>query len=216
MDEWVSSTLAHVFYATVDPASQTDSHGHPLRLLPDLSSELIIAGEPLRLTMAHLDQIIMEAASTYSRHKTALEYLYRCWKRALRMAKHVRTTAKKNALDEIIRLSHANCLFACTMPELFGRADQDPLVPLLLGEIDKEDDAARNERMLFDFVDAAVRKFNEDPDIYPAVFAEAMVVVSERLSALSTLDDVQPYMRVSDLDVAPPTPSQPASANSPS
>ena len=196
MDEWICDTIAHVFRITLDPSVRTDSHGHALRLLPNLMEEVGQTGEALRLTMPLLDHAIMEATTSYNRTRTAIHYLYPCWKRVMRMSEYARTPAKVAILDEIKRLSHANCLFACTMPELFDRTERDVMVPLLLGEIDREGDDIRNERMLFEFVDGAVRKFEEDPEVYPAAFADAMHSISMRLSTANMTDDYKPYLTV--------------------
>lgn len=100
---------------------QKDIHGQRLYYLPALRSELEEQGREPRIDSAVLDQALLEAASNVKR---PLDYLLPCWKRICRLHKGFRRPrdddAKFNAISEARRLCISYCMFAITMPEMFG------------------------------------------------------------------------------------------------
>jgi ubiquitin conjugation factor E4 B len=48
--------------------------------------------------------------------------------------------------------------------------------------------------MLFEFVSEAIPKFDEDPEVYPVAFVDAMIHISRKLASLTMMDDYKPYM----------------------
>lgn len=95
--------------------------GVRLTFLPSLNEELNESGEPLRLSTGTLDQAIIEACSSWPADKPLLSYLLPCWKRAVKQAAQKTSSTKRQQLhEEAKRLSMSNCLFALTMPDLYG------------------------------------------------------------------------------------------------
>lgn len=113
--------LSHIFRVTADPSRTTDTHGHKLAFLPQLSQDLQESGAPLKLSIDVLDGAIVEAATATPQSIPILDYLLPCWKRVTRMIKLLRnpTPEKLEVLKEARRICFSNCIFALTMPELF-------------------------------------------------------------------------------------------------
>lgn len=63
----------------------------------------------------------MEAGSLYPPNEPLFEYFLACWKRVIKY-KILRapTPEKEEAVKEAKRLCFSNCIFAITMPEMFG------------------------------------------------------------------------------------------------
>ncbi|KAL3959704.1 hypothetical protein ACCO45_004821 [Purpureocillium lilacinum] len=191
--DYAHRVLTQVFRITVDPHHMISSSGQRLIFVPNLNQELNEAGEPLKLSVNVLDQAIIEACGTLPLDHPLFGYLLPCWKRAVKahtMAKNV-SPARLEVLDEAKRLCMSNCLFSLTMPVLYGRevnADHDSLVPYLLRGI--TDDTGLD----FEFIREAIKRFDDD-EAFPALFSDAMVTISTRLSALSLGDDYKPYVQ---------------------
>lgn len=124
IEDYADRVLGAIFRVTVDPSRTTDGNGHKLMFLPNLSQELTDEGAPLRLDAGRLEQIIMEAATEVEHDRPLFDYLLPCWKRVVRTLKVLRGPApqKEALLKEARRLCFSNCIFALTMPELFGYA----------------------------------------------------------------------------------------------
>lgn len=168
---------------------QKDIHGQRLYYLPGLRSELEEQGLEPRINSAVLDQALLEAASNVRR---PLDYLLPCWKRICRLHKGFRRPrdddAKFNAICEARRLCISYCMFAITMPEMFGaESDGSPLKPFLL--LDPEEDKGID----LDFIGEAVKRFDEDENIKP-VFITAVEGLSQELAELNINDEYKPYM----------------------
>lgn len=75
------------------------------------------------MTVGVLDQAIVEAASK-TESQRPLNYLLPCWKRIQRLYKGFRKTQdedpKYNIVREARRLCISYCIFAITIPEMFG------------------------------------------------------------------------------------------------
>lgn len=124
LEEWSDRTLCDIFRVTLDETRTRDSHGSPLMFLLNLREELQQGGEPLKLNAQNIDQAILEAASTVPSTKPVLSYLLPAFKRIIKIGSSARrpTPEKQAILDEAKRLCVSNCIFALTMPELFGYA----------------------------------------------------------------------------------------------
>ncbi|KAG5929825.1 hypothetical protein E4U42_004345 [Claviceps africana] len=185
--------LSQIFRISVDPHHMSDGQGQRLLFLPHLNQELIDSGEPLKLSIGNLDQAIIEACSNWDPSYPLLDYLLPCWKRAVKAANTARNASphRQEVIEEAKRLCMSNCLFALTMPALYGRdpkPQHDSLAPYLLKGI--QDDGG----LCFDFIREAIKRFDED-EAFPALFNEAMVRLSSQLSSLSLGDDYKPYVQ---------------------
>lgn len=78
----------------------------------------------------------MEAGSVYPPHKPLFEYFLACWKRVTKFRiLRAPTPEKEEALKEAKRLCFSNCIFAITMPEMFGYLSPMPLVHFALTDM---------------------------------------------------------------------------------
>ncbi|KAL2024151.1 hypothetical protein VTK56DRAFT_9931 [Thermocarpiscus australiensis] len=192
IEEYADRVLGNIFRVTLDPSRTTDSSGHKLTFLPNLSQELADEGSPPRLSVERLEEAIMEAATAVPHDRPLFDYLLPCWKRVTRTLKVLRGPAqqKQALLKEARRLCFSNCIFALTMPELFSREpnpQHDTLVPYLLREVESEDG------LCMDFLGEAVARLEEDDTIAP-LFTKAMVDISSKLGTMTMNDDYKPYV----------------------
>jgi ubiquitin conjugation factor E4 B len=110
--------LGNLFNITLKEGA-LETNGHRI-FLPGLRSELQDEGKELRLHTGILDQAILEAASQAEKQRP-LDYLLPCWSRTQeRMKKQDPDTRKWNIYCEAKRLCLSYCIFAITMPEMFG------------------------------------------------------------------------------------------------
>ncbi|KAL2013811.1 hypothetical protein VTN00DRAFT_1336 [Thermoascus crustaceus] len=185
-------TLSAIFRLSLREDRQQDIHGHKLIYLSGLRSELEEQGRDLRIEVGVLDQALLEAASSVPNRKP-LDYLLPCWKRVSRLYKGFRKTQdddpKFNIVREARRLCMSYCIFAITMPEMFGLepAEQSPLKPYLL--LDPDDDKGID----LDFLAEAVRRFEEDESVKPA-FINAVEGLSRDLAKKTINDDYKSYV----------------------
>ena len=111
-----------MFRVTLKEDGHRDIHGSRT-YLPGLRSELQDEGQDLRIQVAVLDQALLEAASKAEKQRP-LDYLLPCWKRITKLYKGLRRTGdddpKYQVLCEARRLCMSYCIFAITMPEMFG------------------------------------------------------------------------------------------------
>lgn len=116
-------TLGAVFKITLREDRQKDIHGQKLIYLPGVRSEFQDQGREPRIETGILDQALLEAASNVSLQRP-LDYLLPCWKRITRLHKGFRRQRdddpKFNVISEARRLCTSYCIFAITMPEMFG------------------------------------------------------------------------------------------------
>lgn len=115
-------TLGAAFRLTLKEDAQRDIFGQRI-FLSGLQSELQDEGKELRIQTATLDQALLEAASKAEKQRP-LDYLLPCWKRITKLHKGFRRTRdddpKFQVLCEARRLCMSYCIFAITMPEMFG------------------------------------------------------------------------------------------------
>jgi ubiquitin conjugation factor E4 B len=189
VDQYSDRLLTQIFRVTVDPQQTIDSNGHRLLFLEGTSQELIDEGVPLQLTKERLDSALMEASSLQSHGAPLLSYLLPCFKRAhkaLTLSKEG-PGEKREVLQEAKRLAVSHCLFALTLPDLFGRPEADDVVPFLLRSVEHEDSLPP------EFVKEAIDRFDEDEQ-YPAIFANAMATMSKSLALLTMGREYRPYV----------------------
>ncbi|KAJ5339151.1 hypothetical protein N7452_005879 [Penicillium brevicompactum] len=183
-------TLSAVFRLTLKEEGQRDIHGKRT-YLPGLRTELQNEGQDLRIKVSALDQALLEAATLAERQRP-LDYLLPCWKRITKLSKGLRRSGdddpKYQILVEARRLCMSYCIFAITMPEMFGGewSQDSSLASYLL--VDPEDDKGID----FEFIHEAVRRFDEDDTIKPA-FISAVEQLSAQLAEKDVNDDYKPY-----------------------
>ncbi|KAL3450690.1 ubiquitin elongating factor core-domain-containing protein [Aspergillus insuetus] len=192
LEAFEDRTLCAVFKLTLNEDRQKDIHGQRSSFLPGLRSELQDQGRSLRIDASVLDQALLEAASSQPEGKP-LDYLLPCWKRITRLHKGFRRARdddpKFQAICEARRLCMSYCIFALTMPEMFGidPTGQSPIKPYLL--LDPEDDKGVD----LEFFGEAVKRFEEDESVKPA-FIAAVEELSRDLSSMGIGDDYKPYV----------------------
>ncbi|KAI4183557.1 MAG: hypothetical protein L6R41_005329 [Letrouitia leprolyta] len=192
IEEWEDKVLRGIFRVTLDPFARSDSHGHHLSFVKGVKADLEEQGQPLQLSTATLDQAILEAASNISK-LTPLEYLLACWKRNTAQFKHSKNhgieEARLDVLKEAKRLCMSYCVFAITMPEMFGGEppESSPLVQHLL--VDSEDDRG----ICHDFLTEAISRFSEDDTVEPAL-VNAVEHLSRQLATKTMGDDYKSYV----------------------
>lgn len=189
VEQYSDRLLSHIFRITVDPQQTVDSHGHRLLFLEGTSQELLDEGTSLQLTKDRLDSALMEASSLQPHTSPLLSYLLPCFKRAHRALTQSKEGPgeKREVLKEAKRLVVSQCLFALTLPDLFGRPEADDVVPFLLRNVEHEDSLPP------EFVKEAIDRFDEDEQ-YPAIFANAMATMSRQLAHLTMGKEYRPYI----------------------
>lgn len=123
LEEWENKILSGVFGLTLSPKTTHDSHGYSLHYVPGVKSDLEEQGEVVRLSTAVLDQAIVEVASNLGK-TTPLDYLLACWKRVSRQFRSFKGAGAEDVkyivIKEARRLCMSYCIFAVTMPDMFG------------------------------------------------------------------------------------------------
>lgn len=123
-EHWEDRILGNFFRFSLDQDHRLDTHGNPVHFLKGTREELEETNQPIRLTTALLDQTILEAASNLKAKTTPLDYLLGCWKRVNRQYKALRKAGdqdpKFTVIKEARRLCMSYCIFAVTMPDMFG------------------------------------------------------------------------------------------------
>lgn len=192
IEAWEDRTLSSVFRITLDPSRTKDQHGHKLFFAADTKNECEQEDKPARFTTDMLDSIILESASSHA-HGTALEYLLSCWKRVSKLFKahSNKSDPKHNIAKEARRLCFSYCVFAATMPDMFGEeapATNALADHMLLGPEDERG-------ICFDFLAEASSRIAEDDSAKEALVG-AMEDLSGRLSKISMNGDYRPYLLV--------------------
>ena len=190
IESFEDRTLGAVFRLALKQNAQRDMNGRRI-FLPGLQSELQSEGKELLIQTSILDQALLEAASNLEQRRP-LDYLLPCWKRITKLHKGFRKARdddpKYQVLCEARRLCMSYCIFAITMPEMFGldSPERSPLAQYLL--LDPEDDKGID----FDFISEAVKRFDEDESVKPA-FIAAVEELSAELSSKNANDDYKSY-----------------------
>ncbi|KAI9793503.1 MAG: hypothetical protein M1816_007935 [Peltula sp. TS41687] len=191
-EQWEGRVLSNMFRITLQWERQQDAHGHQLRYLSGVTAELEEQGEDKRLSLPTLEQAILEVASNI-RGVAPLDYLLACWKRITRQLRGMRSddrdNRKLNVIKEARRLCMSYCIFAITMPEMFG---VDPPTSNALAQhllVDPEDDRG----LCHDFLTEAVRRFGEDDSMKEALVG-AVEELSRQLAGMTMNDNYKPYI----------------------
>ncbi|KAI5291833.1 hypothetical protein KEM54_005691 [Ascosphaera aggregata] len=196
LEEFEDRTLRSVLRVTLEEERRVDLQGNQLIFLPSLKQELSADGLPLKFRVSHLDQTILEAASSTPNNKP-LDYLIPCWKRISALLSNFKRTLdngqKYYALTETKRLCLSYCIFGFTMLDIFGLEmpeDGAILKPYLLR--DPSDERGIDP----DFLQESMHIADEDESIIPA-YLEALESISKDAIGLSMSNpDFQKPMRV--------------------
>ena len=194
LESWEDKTLAGIFRLTLDKGQRQDYLGHRLHYVDGVRRDLEEEKAPIRLSVGVLDQALLEAASVMGK-QSPLDYLLACWKRVTRQFKTLKAkpdNQKLGVIREARRLCMSYCIFAITMPEMFGRepAESSLLTPHLL--VDQEDDRG----LCHDFLLEMVSRFAEDDSAQEAM-VRAVEDLSRQLARMTMNDDYKPYILVS-------------------
>lgn len=123
IDDWESKVLGGIFALTFDPNLKRDPPSFLWHYIPGVKSDLEEQGEAVRLSPAVLDQAIIEVTLNLGK-RHPLDYLLECWRRASGVLKLYKGVSAENAQYKIVkearRLSMSYCIFAMTMPDMFG------------------------------------------------------------------------------------------------
>ena len=126
-EQWEDRLLGNVFRFSLESDHHVDGHGNQIHYLEATRNELEEQHEPLRLNTGLLDQAILEAASNLEKDTAPLDYLLECWKRISKQYKALRRLGEKDpkfaVIKEARRLCMSYCVFAITMPEMFGSVE---------------------------------------------------------------------------------------------
>ena len=124
MEQWEDRVLGNLFRITLWEDHQHDAHGNHLQFLGGTRLDLEESSQSVRLNVGMLDQALLEAASHLKEGITPLDFLLGCWKR---VSKQFRPLKKAGEADpkfiivkEARRLCMSYCIFAITMPDMFG------------------------------------------------------------------------------------------------
>jgi ubiquitin conjugation factor E4 B len=176
LESWQDRTLRQIFRATLKAEEVKDAHGHPLIFLASTKEDLVDAGSPAQLNVEVLEGAITEAASKAPDGKP-FEFLLGCFKRVSRAIRGGKFSGPDDPKHEILRetrrLCMSYCIFAVTMPEMFG--DNVPTTNALVDHLltNPEDD---DRSICTDFLTEASNRFEEDDTIKEAVVGAAEVL----------------------------------------
>ncbi|KAN0085292.1 Ubiquitin elongating factor core domain containing protein [Elaphomyces granulatus] len=192
LEAFEDRTLGALFKISLREDRQQDIHGQPLVYLPGIKDDLKEQEQGPRIEVGILDQALLEAVSNLG-HQKPLDYLLPCWKRVQRLYKGFRKSREDDPKFTIVRearrLCVSYCIFAITLPDIFGLepSDRSPLKPYLL--LDTEDDSGID----FDLLSEFVKRFDEDEAVKLA-FIAAVEEMSDDLATMTINDDYKPYV----------------------
>ncbi|KAK3714190.1 Ubiquitin conjugation factor E4 [Vermiconidia calcicola] len=193
IETWQDRNLRQILRATLKPEEVRDAHGHQLLFLASTRQDLVDASAPLQLNIEVLEGAITEAAGQAPDDKP-FEYLLQCFKRVSRTIRGSRYSGpedpKHAILKETRRLCMSYCIFAVTMPEMFGEnvPTSNGLVDHLLADPDCETGIDT------DFLTEASSRFEEDETIKEAIVGAAEEL-SKQLAQMTMLHDTNNYIR---------------------
>ena len=124
LEQWEDRVLGNIFRITFLEEHQHDAHGNHLQYLGGTRLDLEDSGQSVRLNVGMLDQALLEAASNLEQGTKPLDFLIGCWKRVSRQYKALRKAGEDDPkliiVKEARRLCMSYCIFAVTMPDMFG------------------------------------------------------------------------------------------------
>lgn len=191
---WEDKTLSGIFRITLRNSDERDNTDTPLNYLSEVAADVKDNGNPPLLTTAILDQAIVEAASKFSEGEP-FRYMLECWKRVSRLIRAMKPPGgddpRYGIVKEARRLCMSYCIFALTMPEIYGvdSSENDVLAEHLL--LDPDSDSG----ICHDFLSEAVSRLHEDESLKEK-FVESIEILSQRLARTSMNDDYKPYVSV--------------------
>ncbi|CAK4009047.1 related to ubiquitin fusion degradation -2 [Lecanosticta acicola] len=191
LETWQDRNLRQVFRVTLKEQELKDAHGNRLIYLPSTKDDLKEQNRPLLLNVEVLETAITEAAGQAPGAKV-FAYLLQSFKRVARGIRSLRTgvdDAKLEILRETRRLCMSYCVFAITIPDMFGvETTSNPLVDHLLA--DPECDVG----ICTDFLTEACSRFEEDEGIKDVIVGAAEEL-SRQLAKLDMNEGLfQPYV----------------------
>ncbi|KAI9845367.1 MAG: hypothetical protein M1838_001767 [Thelocarpon superellum] len=192
IEVWEDRLLTAVFRVTLRPDVLQDAHGNRLHYVPSTRAELEEQHATLRISVAVLEQAILEAA-TEVQDETPLHYLMGCWKRVIRQARATKTARPDDPRQAIVkearRLCFSYCIFSVSLPDMFGREPptNNPFTLCLLADPDSD------RGVCHDFFTEAVSRW-EDDDSVQQVLMDALEEVSRQLARLTMNDDFKPHV----------------------
>lgn len=190
---WQDKNLRSIFRVSLKPEEVRDSHGHDLIFLASTREDLNDQNAPIQLNVDALEGAITEAASQAPKNKP-FEYLLACFKRTVRTIRNTKYSGpddpRHEALKETRRLCMSYCIFAVTMPEMFGEneSSSNALVDHLLVEPESE------IGICTDFLTDASARIEDDEGLQDALI-EAAEQLSQRLATIDMLGDYQNHVR---------------------
>ncbi|PGH03801.1 hypothetical protein AJ79_07277 [Helicocarpus griseus UAMH5409] len=192
VEDFEDKTLRAVFRVTLDENRRVDVHGQKLMYLAGVRQELQEQGQTPRMKVDILDQALLEAASNTSNARP-MEYLLPCWKRIARLYKGFRKPSsedRKYAIaSEARRLCMSYCIFAVTMPEMFGvEASPSSILKAHLLR-DPEDNLGLDH----EFLTEAVKRADEDDTVLPA-FVNTVEEMSRDLAKVTLKMEYKSYV----------------------
>ena len=124
LEQWEDRVLGNLFKITLWEEHHRDAHGNHLQFLEGTRLDLEDSGQSVRLNVGMLDQALLEATSNLKHGVTPLDFLLGCWKRVSRQYKALRKAGEEDPkfviVKEARRLCMSYCIFAITMPDMFG------------------------------------------------------------------------------------------------
>ncbi|KAL6714904.1 Ubiquitin conjugation factor E4 [Lecanora helva] len=198
-EQWEDRVLSNLFRFTLDPDRQLDAHGNPVYFLRSTREELQEANQPIHLSTDLLDQTILEAASNLKSNATPLGYMISCWKRVNRQYRALKKAGENDykfvVIKEARRLCLSYCIFAVTMPDMFGvePTERNPITPHLLVE-NSEDERSIDH----DFLNEVISRFPEDAGVKEALVG-TVEDLSRDLASMSMNSDYKPYIMMEAL-----------------
>jgi ubiquitin conjugation factor E4 B len=128
LEAFEDRTLGALFKISLREDRQQDIHGQPLIYLPGIKDDLKEQEQGPRIEVGILDQALLEAVSNIGYQKP-LDYLLPCWKRVQRLYKGFRKSREDDPKFTIVRearrLCVSYCIFAITLPDIFGCVTPD-------------------------------------------------------------------------------------------
>ncbi|KAG8527920.1 uncharacterized protein KY384_006836 [Bacidia gigantensis] len=193
LETWEDRHLGNIFKVTFGPGAQQVGRGTSPFSLTGTKSELEESNQPVRLDTTVLDQVLLEAASNVKKDFTPLRYFLECWKRVSRHFKALRKNGEEDPkfliVKEARRLCMSYCIFAATMPEMFGMDSSESNLLAQHFLYDPEDDQGID----YDFLMEAIARMSNDESVKD-VLVGAFEDLSRRLAQMTMNDDFKPYV----------------------
>jgi len=190
---WQDKFLRSTFRFTFDPDQTQDHHGNRLNYIRGVREELEESGLPRMMSPELLDTAIIEIGSNLDPKLTPVNYLIPCW-RSLSQAwnrtwKSKPSDPRREVVETARRLCLSYCIYAISMPDMFGRqaTGSNLLAEHLL--LDQENSQGLDHDFLTELA-ILVPEMEEARE----VFAGAMDEISSGLARMTMDGDYRPAM----------------------